>query len=330
MNKYRLAAGALAVVLMGMTQAPLDAQLPPEYRDYPLAQRQNAGDLIAPFFDGWYDNGDGSVTFVFGFMNRNIEELVDIPLGPNNSIYPDQFDGVQPTHFPVYDRRGLTGIRERGAFAVTVPADMAGTEVVWTLTHAGHTYSVPGRATSIAYEMSRDAAAMGSLSPAIRFNRGGPESVDREGVMADRVMASVGIPVTLSALVQDRGEREGYDTDALVPLGTEWILHQDPASAHDHDTETVRFGAVHEALAHFDPMSVSGRERAEMMMDKGDGEGGSMSSNDGWTVVTTQATFDEPGDYVVRLRVDNFMAPDSKMDNQCCWSNAFIPVTVRP
>lgn len=29
-----------------------------------------------------------------------------------------------------------------------------------------------------------------------------------------------------------------------------------------------------------------------------------------------------PGDYVVRLRVDNFMAPDSRFDNQCCWSNA--------
>ena len=33
---------------------------------------------------------------------------------------------------------------------------------------------------------------------------------------------------------------------------------------------------------------------------------------------------------VVRLRVDNFTAPDSKFDNQCCWSNAYVPVTVTP
>lgn len=304
MNSYRLAAGALAVVLMGLTRAPLDAQLPPDLREYPLTQRHKSGDLVAPFFDGWYDNGDGSVTLVFGFMNRNTEEIVDIPLGPDNYLQPARFDGVQPTHFPVYNRRGLTGIRERGAFAVTVPADMAGTEVVWTLSHAGYSYSVPGRATSTAYEMSRGKTARGSLSPAIRFNRNGPESVDREGIVANRVTARVGIPVTLSALVQDRGERMGYDVDSLLfPVGTTWILHQGPAAIH------------------FEPESMSGRERGDQ------GEGG-LSSSDGWSVATTQATFTEPGDYIVRLRVDNFLAPDSRFDNQCCWSNAYVPVRV--
>ncbi|MCH7856951.1 MAG: hypothetical protein IIB37_09395 [Gemmatimonadetes bacterium] len=144
MNRHMLAAGALAVALMGLIGAPLDAQLPPGLRDYPLAQRQKSGDLVAPFFDGWIANRDGSVTMVFGFMNRNTEEIIDIPLGEDNYIFPPQFDGMQPTHFPVYDRRGFHGIRERGAFAVTVPASRAGTEVVWTLSHAGHTYSVPG------------------------------------------------------------------------------------------------------------------------------------------------------------------------------------------
>ena len=32
----------------------------------------------------------------------------------------------------------------------------------------------------------------------------------------------------------------------------------------------------------------------------------------------------------MRLRVDNFGAPDSRFDNQCCWTNAFVPVTVAP
>ena len=299
-----LAAGALAVALTGLTGASVDAQLPQELRDYPLARMQTSGDLVAPFFDGWIANEDGSVLMVFGFMNRNTEELVDIPLGPDNYLEPAQFDGAQPSHFPVYNRRGLTGIRERGAFAVTVPADMAGTEVVWTLKHAGHEYSVPGRATSPAYEMSRMKRARGSMSPAVRFNQKGPESTDRQGIMADRVMARVGTPVTLSALVQDRGERMGYDVDSLLfPVGTEWIRHQGPA------------------MIEFSPQMTRGR-------DRDDGEGGA-SAADSWSVATTQATFSEPGDYVVRLRVDNFMAPDSKFDNQCCWSNAYIPVTVR-
>ena len=299
MIRHRIVAGALAVALMGLTGASLDGQLPVELRTFQLTPRHQSGDIVAPFFDGWYDNGDGSVTFVFGFMNRNIEELVDIPLGPDNYIEPAQFDGVQPTHFPTYNRRGLTGIRERGAFAVTVPADMAGTEVWWTLTHAGHTYSVPGRATSTAYEMSRGRRARGSLSPAVRFTPNGPESMDREGVMADRVMAKVGMPVALSALVQDRGERAPYDTSMdLFPVGTTWILHQGPAAIQ------------------FEPASAQ-------IEPETDGEGGQS-----WGMATTEATFTEPGEYMVRLRVDNFRAPDSKFDNQCCWTNAYVPVTV--
>ena len=101
MNAKHIALGALAAALLG---APVQAQLPANLRDYPLAPLHKSGDLVGPFFDGFYDNGDGTVTFSFGFLNRNTEEIVDIPLGPNNFIEPAQFDGVQPTHFPVYDR----------------------------------------------------------------------------------------------------------------------------------------------------------------------------------------------------------------------------------
>ncbi len=306
MSKYQqLTTRAFAVLLVGMIAVPLYAQLPAHLRDYPLANFQKSGDLVAPFFDGWIDNGDGSVTMVFGFMNRNSEEIVDIPLGPNNYIRPVQFDGAQPTHFPVYRRFGLTGIRERGAFAVTVPAGMAGTEVVWTLSHAGHSYSIPGRAVSVAYEMSSDPRALGSLNPAIRFTRGGPEASGREGIMGPRVTASVGTPVTLSAFVQDLGERGQYDVDSLYQLGTEWIMHQGPS------------------VPEFGNAAMTGRAR-----EAAAGEGAMISS--GWNEITTQATFMEPGDYVIRLRVDNFAAPDSAMDNQCCWTNGYVPVTVTP
>jgi hypothetical protein len=154
--------------------------------------------------------------------------------------------------------------------------------------------------------MSRAKRARGSFSPAIRFSRNGSESIDREGITAPLVTTSVGTPITLSAFVQDRGERNGYDVDSLLfPVGTEWILHQGPAAPE------------------FERQSITGRERDEA------GEG-AISSSDEWAEAKTLATFTEPGDYVIRLRVDNFMAPDSKMDNQCCWSNAFLPVKVMP
>ena len=305
-NTNKFVTGALAAALTGLIAAPLYAQLPAHLRDYPLTQRKAEGQAIAPMFNGWIAHEDGSVQMIFGFANLNRDEIVDIPLGPNNHIEPAQFDGVQPTHFPTYTRPGFVGIQERGVFAVTVPPEMAGTEVVWTLTHAGHTYSIPGRATSSAYEMSSDPAAWGSFNPAIRFNQAGPESTDREGIYASRINAKVGQPVTLTAYIQDRGDRDGYDLERTIfPLGTEWILHQGPAEPH------------------FDQAAISGRER-----DKQDaGESGQRSTN-GWEEVTTQATFPEPGDYVVRLQVDNFTAPDSQFDNQCCWSNAYVPVTV--
>ncbi len=304
MNKYKqLTAGALALVLMGLTAAPVNAQLPQQLRDYPLAPVQSSGDLVAPFFDGWIANADGSVTMVFGFMNRNTEENVDIPLGPNNYIEPAQFDGVQPTHFPIYAWRGL---RERGAFAVTVPANMAGTEIVWTLAHAGHSYSLPGRATSTAYEMSSAPRALGSLNPGIRFTQGGPEGSGREGIMGPRITASVGTPVTLSAFVRDRGERDEYEVPSLFQVGTEWIMHQGPA------------------MIDFENPIMTGQQREEAA-----GEGAMISSDD-WTETTTQATFSAPGDYVIRLRVDNFAAPDTSFGNQCCWSNGYLPVTVTP
>lgn len=305
----RYVTGAIAATLMGLIAAPLHAQLPAHLRDYPLTPSKAEGDIVSPMFNGWIKNDDGSVQMVFGFANQNREEIVDVPLGQNNNIEPAIFDGAQPTHFPVYRRPGFVGLQERGVFAVTVPADMAGTEVVWTLEYAGHRYSVPGRATSTAYEMSHGEAALGSLKPAIRFGMGSSEGNDVEGIRATRLTTTVDTPVTLSAYIQDRGNRAEYeDNKSLIyPLGTEWVMHQGPAGARPT----------------FDQARISGRERAAI------GESGTSGSN-GWEEVRTQVSFSEPGDYVIRLRVDNFSAPDSKFDNMCCWSNGYVPVTVTP
>ena len=293
-------------MLMGLLAAPLHAQLPARLQDYPLATRSTTTEAVAPMFNGWILNEDRSVTMIFGFANRNRTATVDIPLGSNNKLEPAQFQGAQPTHFPVYNRRGFVGIQERGAFAVVVPADMADTEVVWTLTSGGQTWSVPGRATSAAYEMSAAEMASGSLKPAIRFSMDGPESIDPVGIHAEPKMAKVGEPITLSAFMQDRGVRNKYvgNERMYYPLGTYWVMHQGPAKPEIETQE------------------ITGRERAENDTsdpDKAD-----------WSEVSTQITFPEPGEYLIRLRVDNFQAPDSQFDNVCCWSNAYFPVTVNP
>ena len=52
-----------------------------------------------PAYEGWERNADGSFNLVFGTMNRNWAEELDIPIGPANTIEPGDPDQGQPTHF---------------------------------------------------------------------------------------------------------------------------------------------------------------------------------------------------------------------------------------
>src|SRR6266446_2774346 len=61
------------------------------------------GQNIAPVFEGWEPNSDGSFNLVFGYFNRNWEEELNLPIGPNNILEPGPPDQGQPTHF--YPRR---------------------------------------------------------------------------------------------------------------------------------------------------------------------------------------------------------------------------------
>ena len=138
----------------------------------PLSPLPSGGLRVAPFFDGWYPNADGTITFSFGYSNLN-PETIEIPLGPNNFIEPKQYDGRQPTSFspaaPGSDEGGagrpIVPGRERGVFTVTVPAGFQDS-VVWTLQLGGQTYKVPGTAKSGAYQL-RWPMAMGSIPPTL-------------------------------------------------------------------------------------------------------------------------------------------------------------------
>src|SRR3989338_659657 len=55
------------------------AQLPEHLRAYQLSAPRASGDVVGPMFNGWIKNKDGSITMIFGFVNRNHEEIVDIP-----------------------------------------------------------------------------------------------------------------------------------------------------------------------------------------------------------------------------------------------------------
>jgi hypothetical protein len=109
-----------AVLVLGVAAALPRAQLV-----------YSSGQNVVPVFEGWERNGDGSFNMLFGYFNRNREEVVDVPVGPENHFEPGEIDRGQPTHF--YPSRN------RYWFRVRVPADFGGKELVWTLTAHGKT-----------------------------------------------------------------------------------------------------------------------------------------------------------------------------------------------
>ena len=93
--------------------------------------RYASGQNVVAVFEGWDKNADGSFNMVFGYLNRNYEEEMDIPIGPNNMFEPGDVDQGQPTHF--YLRR------QQFMFKVRVPKDWGKKDLIWTLTSRGKT-----------------------------------------------------------------------------------------------------------------------------------------------------------------------------------------------
>jgi len=275
--------------MMGLIHLPAQGQVAPPVggERYPLAPAIQRGEGVAPFFDGYYINEDGTYTYSFGFMNRNTEEIIEIPIGENNFLTPAELNGMQPTYFPPVRYPGFGGRRERGVFAVRVPANMT-EEVVWTLTVNGKTYSVPALTGLPAYELSYTPQASGSLMPSVRFAENGPASTSREGIIHGPLQARVGQPLTIDIWMEDRGEREP------VPTGFTWWKHQAPVGSQ----------------VTFEPRQ-------------------GVTDTPGGGKATTAVTFDTPGEYLLRVRVDNHTGTnDSAPGHNCCWANGYVRVNV--
>jgi len=304
-----------------LVAAPLlEAQLP-----RPLGPRPENGLRIAPFFDGWYENPDGTISFAFGYSNLN-KEAVHIPLGPDNSITPKEYDGRQPTWFePVGPAPARTGgrhrcrvrvaaaggndpaggggrgagggdnnyERERGAFTVTVPKTFKG-DVVWTLKYQGQTWSIPGRSKSGAYQLSWP-MAMGSTPPLLRFQPNGPGARGPMGMQGPQLQARVGVPLDLNVWLTDDAKHDPepipVKREAVPSMNVTWIKHAGPPAP-------VTFSTSKEGVT--DPQGKA----------------------------TTRVTFSEPGDYTLRVRADTFGNTDSSFADQCCWTNGYWKVAV--
>ena len=253
--------------------------------------RFDRGQSVAPVFEGWERNLDGSFTMVFGYMNRNYEEMPDVPVGPDNFFEPGPADRGQPARF--YNRR------QQFVFRVTVPSDWGDKDLVWTLTSHGETEQ-----------------AFATLIPSweiddgvIKANRGGGLS----GAPADNQRPSISIvggtehtitlpePLTITAVLGDDGipgdtpqrDRSG-DTQQQIDARRLRESRRHPTNQAIVDARTARDTGLGVTWVHYrGPGRVS---FAPMSAQIEGGRGGE---------ATTTVTFTNAGTHVLRAYADD-------------------------
>jgi hypothetical protein len=194
MKKGRIAGVLVLAVALGAGES-LQAQYNPRARPQP------AGLGVSPTFEGWYQNPDGTYTLSFGYINRNTEEVLSIPAGPNNSVTPGVIDQGQPTYF--------TPRRSYGVFTVTVPADFRRDErVTWTLEAYGERYAIPGGLIASYETDNLHARATDRYPPVVVLEPGGRESRGPNGARIGPLAARVGQPLALNVTSWDEDGRE--------------------------------------------------------------------------------------------------------------------------
>jgi hypothetical protein len=134
---------------------------------------QKTGSDVVPIYEGWYPNPDGTLSLSFGYLNRNYEEELDIPVGPANRIEPGPEDQGQPTHF--FTRR------QRGVFVVKVPKDIGNTKVTWTLTVRGQTASVPATLGELYNIDALRSEGLNRIPPGLKLDAAGPVGIGPGG-----------------------------------------------------------------------------------------------------------------------------------------------------
>jgi hypothetical protein len=265
-------------------------------QNLPLEPLHDTGQSVTGAFEGWFKNQDGSFSLLFGYYNRNQEEDLEIPVGPNNRIEPSGPDQGQPTHF-------LPG-RQWGVFTVTVPKDFGTNKLTWTLVSNGQTMVIPASLNPLWEVAAFLDAATGNTPPVIRLQ--GDASVQGPRPISTAASTTLSKPLTLALTVSDDAKLPligvgGMQRPKTPPMTVTWSKFRGP-------------GAVTFANA----------RPAVVEQPNGQATATGVAGN-----ATTTATFSEPGEYVL-LVVANDWSGNGGHGYQCCWTNARVKVSVKP
>lgn len=274
------------------------------FAQLPIEPARDAGNSVTGAFEGWFKNADGTFSLLLGYYNRNRQQTVDIPIGPNNRIEASPPDGSGP------DRGQPTWFfpgRAWGLFAVKVPSDFGDKKINWTLVANGKTTVIPA-SLKPDYEISPlIEAAVGNTPPTVSFESwdSAGKSVQGPGgpILAERT-AKTGQPLSLPLWVSDDAKftvSSGLRPKTLGAAVTlHWVEFRGPAP--------VAFAS--------DKPDVEKIPRAK-----------SPAPFDGRA--STTVTFSAPGEYLLHVTANDYSG-EGGQGFQCCWTNAQVKVTVAP
>jgi hypothetical protein len=268
----------------------------------PSTPKKAFGASVSPAFEGWYDNTDGSHTFLIGYYNRNWTAEVDVPIGPNNHFEPGDLDRGQPTHF--MPNRGW------GVFTITVPKNTPATEKLWWV------INVNGVTQRVSFYMSPDynitpqqaseesPGGKYNRPPVLRFTATGPAIQSPIAAMAaaPERTATVGVPMPLQLWIED---------DALYSSGS---------NAPISDTSKIVEVLVQKYRG---PGAITVAKLEKLSVTKGGKPAEPFAANGSTTV-----TFNEPGNYALLVTVNDLSGPGGGATG-CCWTTSLIKVAVK-
>jgi len=277
------------------------------------AQSQSSyesGRGISPAYEGWVLNEDGSYTLLFGYMNENWKQELNVPIGPVNSFSPGPADRGQPTHF--------LPRRNRNVFGIKVAADFEG-ELVWTLINGdGVTQTAYGSLLKdYVLEpitiMSESGTVAGGFSNSDDVQSNAPPTVILHG--DNMRMVRVGQPLQLEVTIVDDGKPDYRTYRRYAPLDED----ETPRKRLEKALRPPIRGTVDRVVgmtfswfvyrgngeASYDTLQVKTWEDTRAFQ------------NSPWSpfwdppempedgVVRTETIFQEPGEYVMRGRADD-------------------------
>jgi hypothetical protein len=262
--------------------------------------RKEFGATITGAFEGWYEDGVGGRGFLVGYYNRNTQEELDVPIGPNNRIEPGGPDMGQPTYF--------LPSRQFGMFAIPVPKDFTPADkLTWTINANGKSTSIPLRLHADYVISPFSEIAVNNTPPVVRFAENGTALQGPVATLTNAAVrtASLSKPLALTIWVADDMK---YTSGTNAPMTTPrppvtlvWSKYRGPGR--------VTFDKARPTV---EPLAATGNANAAFSGK-----------------ATTNVKFSEAGEYVLHVTANDYSG-DGGGGFQCCWSTGLVKVSVKP